>query len=194
MAEQKAEVTAAMEAPVHKRLYEAVFLISQGVAADFNGVIDHINQIFERASAEVVAMKKWDERRLAYEIDKQKRGIYILAYLSAEPDAVAKIESDCNISEQIMRFMVIRADHMTLEEAQNEDDRQGLEAEAKLRAEKGEESEQKSSGVRLGAPEPEKKPEAEASDDSSDGDSAPEGDSGDASGDASGDTAGDDEN
>jgi len=156
MAETKGGIDEALRASPTKRLYEAIFLISQGVAADLGGLIEHVDQILERAGAEVVAMKKWDERRLAYEIQGQKRGIYILAYIHAEPDAVAKVENDCNISERIMRFMVIRADHMTLDEAGAHDDREGLATEAKMRGQRGEDKETRASGVKIGAPQPPK--------------------------------------
>ncbi len=113
--------------------YEALFLISQGVAAEFQGVIDHINEIFRRGHAEVVSMKKWDERRLAYEIDKQKRGVYILAYFTAPAASIDHIHRDVNLSEKIMRCMIIRADHLTVEEMQAADARQVMEDEARLR-------------------------------------------------------------
>ena len=108
---------------------------SVGAAADFNALIEHINHLFERANATVVAMKKWDERRLAYEIDKQKRGVYILAYFTCATDQVAQLERDAQISDQVMRLMVTTADHLTDEEIKANDDRQGLSDEAKLKAE-----------------------------------------------------------
>jgi len=135
MAEQKAEVTAAMEAPVHERLYEAAFLISQGVAADFAGVIEHINEIFRRASAEVIAMKKWDERRLAYEIDTNKRGVYLLAFSRCDPVHVVEFERLCNLSESILRVMVTSAEHLTDEEMTSQEGRQEMAMEANLRSE-----------------------------------------------------------
>lgn len=113
--------------------YEAMFLISQAVAADFQGMLDHLREIFRRANAEVVAMKKWDERRLAFEIDKQKRGVYILAYFSCAPVAIDHINRDVNLSERIMRCMIVRADHLTVEEMQAADARQALQDEARLR-------------------------------------------------------------
>lgn len=121
-------------APVYS--YEAMFLISQAVAADFNGMIAHINEILSRGHAEVIAMKKWDERRLAYEIKGQKRGIYILVYFKATGEGFAHIERDCNLSEKVMRTLVTRCDHLSVEEMQAMDGRKDLEVEAKLRAER----------------------------------------------------------
>jgi small subunit ribosomal protein S6 len=164
-----------MTTATETRLYECMFLISQGEAANLNNVIEHIGEIVGKGDAEIVAIRKWDDRRLAYEIDKQKRGVYILAYINAPTDGVARIERECNLSEHIMRLITIRVDHMTVDQAKAADDRDGLATEAKLRAEKAAAGEnEKRSGARLGAPEPsemptkdeakEETPKAEASD------------------------------
>lgn len=114
--------------------YEAMFLIGQAAAADLTGVIDHIKEILARGHAEIIAMRKWDERRLAYEIKKQKRGLYILCYFKAPNDQLGHIERDCNLSEKVVRALILRADHLTMDEILATDGRTELEVEAKLRA------------------------------------------------------------
>ncbi len=143
--------------------YEAMFLAHQGAAAAFGDLLEHINELFTRADATVIAMQKWDERRLAFEIDKQKRGVYILAYFTAPTDMLAHLERDVVISEKILRVLITSADHLTEEEIAACDDRKGLEVEAKMRAEKKDaEGDQASSKVRLGAPVQEEAPVAAA--------------------------------
>ncbi|MFN0132345.1 MAG: 30S ribosomal protein S6 [Phycisphaerales bacterium] len=114
--------------------YEIMFLVGQAQAADFSGTIEHIRDLLGRAHAEILAMKKWDERRLAYEIKKQKRGLYILAYVNAPANSMRNFERDCNLSEKILRVLILRADHYTPEELVAHDAREALETEAKLRA------------------------------------------------------------
>lgn len=116
--------------------YEAMFLLSQAVAADLTSAIDHIKEIISRGHGEIIAMRKWDERRLAYEIKGQKRGFYVLVYFKAPGNQVSHIERDVNLSEKIMRAMILRADHMTEEQMVAADARKELEVEAKLRAER----------------------------------------------------------
>ncbi|MEY2796215.1 MAG: hypothetical protein RIR10_1931 [Planctomycetota bacterium] len=116
--------------------YEAMFLLSQAVAADFAGAIAHIREVIARGNGSIIAMKKWDERRLAYEIEGQKRGVYILAYFTAPGPDIAHIERDCNLSEKILRAMVLRCDHLTAEEIKAQDGQKELELEAKMRAER----------------------------------------------------------
>jgi len=121
--------------------YEAMFLLSQAVAADLNGAIDHIKDIISRGHGEIVAMRKWDERRLAYEIDGQKRGYYILCYFKAPGESLSHIERDCNLSEKLLRSMVTRADHLTEEQLRNAEAMQRTADEARLRGAPGEEPE-----------------------------------------------------
>ncbi|XVJ59788.1 MAG: 30S ribosomal protein S6 [Tepidisphaera sp.] len=123
---------------VEKRFsnYEAMFLLSTAQAADFAGAIAHLNEILHRGHAELIAMKKWDERRLAYEIKGNKRGVYILAYFKAPNESLGHIERDLRLSEKILRSLILRADHLTMEEMQASDGRKELEVEAKLRAER----------------------------------------------------------
>ncbi|MDX2017339.1 MAG: 30S ribosomal protein S6 [Planctomycetota bacterium] len=133
-------------------VYEGMFLLSQAVAADFGGAIDHIRELIAKAHGEILAMKKWDERRLAYEIKGQKRGVYILVYFKAPGGEMARLERDCNLSEKILRSIVLRADHLTSEEIQAFDARKELEVEAKMRA----------SQVNKDAPAPAAQPAGEA--------------------------------
>ncbi|MBX3388730.1 MAG: 30S ribosomal protein S6 [Phycisphaeraceae bacterium] len=121
--------------------YEAMFLFGQSTAADLAGCVAHLNEIFQRAQAEIIAMRKWDDRRLAYEIAGQKRGTYILVYFKAPNESMLGFDRDCNLSEKLLRHLLIRADHMTVEQMQAADGRRELELEAKMRAEKPQTSE-----------------------------------------------------
>ncbi|MEQ8845027.1 MAG: 30S ribosomal protein S6 [Phycisphaerales bacterium] len=158
--------------------YEAMFLVGQATAADLGAVITHIDELLSRCGAKLVSMAKWDERRLAFEIDKQKRGLYILTYFEAPAQQIAQLDRDCQMSETIMRVLVTRADHLTLEEMQAADGREALLSEAKLRAEKASEVEEEGqdTSVRMGRP-VEDTPSDHSQDDSADGgDDSAEGD------------------
>ena len=97
-----------------KRLYEAMILVDSAKAAsDWNGIIGTIKAIFKKAEAEIVSIRKWNERRLAYEIEKKGRGTYILCYFRAAGSSISGIERAAQLSEQIMRLLILRAEHLT---------------------------------------------------------------------------------
>ena len=120
--------------------YEGMFLLSQAASADLGAAVDHVKSILDKIEADLIAMSRWDERRLAYEISKQKRGLYLLTYFSCNSRHIAQLERECNLSETILRAMIIRADHLTEEEMKNTDAQQELLTEASLRREEAEES------------------------------------------------------
>ena len=144
-------------------IYEIMILTSQGAAAYLSDFLEHLNLLFERCGANVVALQKWDERRLAYEIDKQRRGVYFLAYVEIDTRQVQQFERDTNISEKIMRVMITKADHLSREQMEAADGREELATEAKMRAERGDDREEGAAGtVRLGAPVKKEEPKDEA--------------------------------
>jgi ribosomal protein S6 len=96
--------------------YEAMFVMDSGMASDWQVAEREIQRLTGRAEAELLCCRKWDERRLAYEIGPHKRGCYILTYLRAEPSRIAGLERDAQLSEHILRMLVLRADHVSEEE------------------------------------------------------------------------------
>ncbi len=95
--------------------YEGMFLVSTGVG-DGDKALEPVRRVLDRAGAEVLSCKKWDERKLAYEVAGQKRGIYVLTYFKADGGRIADIERDVQLSEQLLRVLVLQADDVSAEE------------------------------------------------------------------------------
>ena len=114
--------------------YEALFLFPQSASADLQSALDHIVEIMTRNKADIIALKKWDERRLAYDIKGNKRGVYFLAYFKADARNLDGIDRDCRLSERLLRSLVTRADHIPAEEIAAHEGRQQLADEINLRA------------------------------------------------------------
>lgn len=113
--------------------YEGLFLFPQTQAGDLRSALDHLEAILERAGAKIISLRKWDERRLAYDIRGHKRGVYILVYFRTARSSLTGIERACNLSELLLRSMIVRADLLTQEQMEAEDGRAELADEIKLR-------------------------------------------------------------
>ena len=91
------------------RVYEGMFLVKNKPAkADPDGVAEEIGSYIKDAGATVVNSGKWDERKLAYDVAGERRGTYLLFHFEAGPDAVARIERACKISEIVLRALIVR--------------------------------------------------------------------------------------
>jgi small subunit ribosomal protein S6 len=104
-----------------KKLYEGMFLVDSGEAgSDWDGVIAAIRKVLERAKVEIVSIRKWDDRRLAYEIKRTARGTYILCYFRADGQRNHEIEKAVQLSEKIMRVLILSVDQMTEEDIEKD--------------------------------------------------------------------------
>ena len=68
----------------------------------------------------------WGRRRLAYEIDKKTEGIYAVVNFTATAETTQELDRQLNLSEQVMRTKVLRAEEaiaMIASEKQRADER-----------------------------------------------------------------------
>ena len=93
-------------------VYEAMFLIGPAAQTQNDHGVGMCRGIIERHGGQITVIKKWDERKLAYEIKRQKRGTYIIAFFKAPGNAIAAIERDVKLSDDILRVLVTTADHL----------------------------------------------------------------------------------
>ena len=95
--------------------YEAMFLFDTAATHDWAAIEEEVRRLCGRIGAELLVCVKFDERKLAYEIARRKRGTYVLAYLDAPPERIGDLERDIELSEVILRGLVLRAETLTEE-------------------------------------------------------------------------------
>lgn len=97
------------ETTVRLRKYEAMIILDSAKAGtDWDGVVGRVRELIEREGSEIESLEKWDERRLAYEVKGHKRGTYVLVHFSAPPGAVAVMRRGFELSEEILRALILR--------------------------------------------------------------------------------------
>jgi len=98
-----------------KKTYEGMFLLDAG-NPDFDAATEPIRKVLDRNEAELLAIKPWDERRLAYDVGGRRRGLYVLTYFKAPAGRIAEITHDGELDERILRLLVLRRDNLTKEQ------------------------------------------------------------------------------
>ena len=94
-----------------KRVYEGMFLLDAG--QDIEAAGEPIRKVLGRGEAEVLTLKPWDERRLTYDIEDRKRGLYVLTYFKMDPANVAEVEREIQLDEHILRALLLRRDGLS---------------------------------------------------------------------------------
>ncbi len=123
-------------------LYEGLFLMSQSaIGGGIGAAIEHVRDILGRIDAQIITLGKWDDRKLAYPVKGQKRGLYLRSLFRADGTKLTESERACNLSELVLRAMVTRCDHMGQTEMDQElEEAKNSEAELKLREQEAERS------------------------------------------------------
>jgi len=93
--------------------YEAMFLLPP---TEVEEALKLCRGVIEKHQGQVLVIKKWDERKLMYELRGQKRGLYVIAFFTAGGSAVAPICRDVELSDLFLRVLVTRADHLNKDE------------------------------------------------------------------------------
>ncbi len=95
--------------------YEGMFLFDNAAVHEWSEMEAEVKRLFERIEAEPLVCVKFDERKLAYEIKRRKRGTYVLTYFDADPQRITALELDARLSEVILRLLVLQTDKLTEE-------------------------------------------------------------------------------
>jgi small subunit ribosomal protein S6 len=92
-------------------LYEHVFLARQDLAqAQVDALAENASKIITDHKGKVTKTETWGLRGLAYRIAKNRKAHYVMLELDAPAAAVAELERQTGINEDIIRFMTIRID------------------------------------------------------------------------------------
>ena len=91
--------------------YESVIIINPSVDEEgMKSLIQKFTDIINN-EGKVESVNELGKKRLAYEIKKQKEGIYLLFNFEAKPDFIAELERIYRITDEIMKFIVVKKEN-----------------------------------------------------------------------------------
>lgn len=92
-------------------LYEHVFLARQDLAqAQVDALAEAATKIIEDMQGKVVKTETWGLRNLAYRIAKNRKAHYVMLDIDAPAGAIAELERQTAINEDVIRYMTVRVD------------------------------------------------------------------------------------
>jgi small subunit ribosomal protein S6 len=92
-------------------LYEHVFLARQDVSSQqVDALVDQFKQIVEQAGGRLAKVEPWGVKSLSYRIQKNRKAHFTLMNIEAPPPAIAEVERQERLSEDVIRFLTIRVD------------------------------------------------------------------------------------
>jgi small subunit ribosomal protein S6 len=98
----------ASTAPNRAREYETIYILKADIDADSAEKLGtRLAEVVTRESGRLTKVESWGRRRLAYDIGKQRRGVYMyLKYLGAGK-VVAEIERNLRLTDGVIKYQTV---------------------------------------------------------------------------------------
>ncbi len=88
--------------------YETTFILEPGLdEARVNEEVERVSQWIRDLGGEVIEVQRWGKRRLSYEINRKRDGIYTLLLYQGPGALVKEIERRLRLNETVMRVLTV---------------------------------------------------------------------------------------
>ena len=91
--------------------YETMYILKPDLEEEAkDALVAKFSDIVKANGGEVEKIDEWGKRKLAYPINYNNEGYYVLMYFQAPSALPAELERNYKISDDVMRFIVINLD------------------------------------------------------------------------------------
>lgn len=88
--------------------YESVVIVNPNLEEEsIKNLIKKFSDLIN-TDGKITSVEEFGKRKLAYEIKKQKEGFYIVIKFEAKPELIAELERNYRITDEVMKFMVVK--------------------------------------------------------------------------------------
>ena len=89
--------------------YETLFVVKPTLTEEETASeIAKIKEVLTKVEAELLAADDMGMRKLAYPVQKNDRGYYTVLFYKANGDAIAEIERNLKINEEVIKFLTVK--------------------------------------------------------------------------------------
>ena len=90
-------------------LYETLFVVHPEKGSRVKEFVEKFKKVIEGQDGSVLQVDEWGLRDLAYRIDKQGKGVYLLVRYRSTGRAVEELERNLKLTDGILRYLTVRA-------------------------------------------------------------------------------------
>ena len=96
------------------RNYEIMFIVNPNATEEeIDKINGQIETVVTNGGGKVEKLEKMGKRRLAYEVNKQREGHYVLFVLTANGDIIKECERRLRVIDAVMKYITVRTDEET---------------------------------------------------------------------------------
>lgn len=91
------------------RKYEVMYIVKPDLEQDvIKELVEKFQKLITENGGEIQKLTEMGKKRLAYEIEDYKEGYYVLMNFSSETNVVAELERVFRITENVIRYLILK--------------------------------------------------------------------------------------
>lgn len=98
--------------------YEIVVLYHPDLEVDLTKAEEKVTRLIADNGGKVTGTDNWGKRKLAYPIKKQEHAVYVFYTVDLPGDSLQKLESTLNITDEVIRYLIVKTDPKALAKAE----------------------------------------------------------------------------
>lgn len=118
--------------------YEIAVLFHPDLEIDLSKPQAKVEKIITDNGGKITKTDNWGKKKLQYEIAKQEQAVYVFYTVDMPGENVQKVESTLNITDEVIRYLIVRPDFKAIAKA--EAAREEKAAKAQARGEKADDA------------------------------------------------------
>ncbi len=97
--------------PGTQREFETIFILRPDTNQDGIQLVNgRVRQVIDQMGGRVIKLDNWGKRKLAYEVQKQLKGIYLYWQYLGTPGVVEEIERNLRMLDNVIRYYTVKID------------------------------------------------------------------------------------
>ncbi len=98
--------------------YELAVLFDPGLEIDMTKPMAKVEKLVTDNGGKIVKTDSWGKKKMAYKIKGQDHAMYVFYTVELDSQSVRKVESVLNITDEVLRYLIVKVDHKALAKAE----------------------------------------------------------------------------
>lgn len=102
--------------------YEVLYVVKPVEDEVLNGIVKKFEDLITAKGGTVEKTDRWGKKRLAYEIEDNQEGLYVLVTFNSSAECVAELDRVMRITEELLRHMIVSKNEKKAKKGEEKDE------------------------------------------------------------------------
>ena len=95
-----------------QQLYESIFIVRPSLPdEETHKLVEKMKGVLEKSGAALLKTENWGKKKLAYEVRRERKGVFVYFYFKSAGNAIEELERSYRLEDSVIKFLTVRLEH-----------------------------------------------------------------------------------